>query len=33
MTYRMARPLTSALGDNWKNILTEEKIEELYSKM
>ena len=33
MTYRMARPLTRALGDNWKEILTEKKIEELYAKM
>ena len=33
MTYRMARPLASALGDNWKEILTEKKIEELYAKM
>jgi len=33
MTYRMARPLTSALGENWKEILTEEKIASLYSKM
>jgi len=33
MTYRMARPLTSALGENWKEILTEEKIASLYAKM
>ncbi len=33
MTYRMARPLTSALGENWKDILTEEKIANLYAKM
>lgn len=33
MTYRMARPLTSALGENWKDILTEKKIEDLYKKM
>jgi len=33
MTYRMARPLTSALGENWKDILTEKKIENLYAKM
>jgi hypothetical protein len=33
MTYRMARPLTSALGENWKDILTEQRIEDLYKKM
>lgn len=33
MTLRMERPLTNALGENWKNILTKEKIRELYLKM
>jgi 3-deoxy-alpha-D-manno-octulosonate 8-oxidase len=33
MTLKMERPLTSALGGNWKNILTEDKIRALYKKM
>ena len=33
MTRRMERPLTSALGPNWKDILTREKIAELYARM
>jgi len=33
MTYKMERPLTSALGENWRNILTREKIISLYKKM
>ncbi|MFA5878120.1 MAG: iron-containing alcohol dehydrogenase family protein [Candidatus Staskawiczbacteria bacterium] len=33
MTYKMDRPLTSALGKDWKNILTREKITNLYEKM
>lgn len=33
MTLRMERPLTNALGENWKEILTRDKILELYMKM
>ena len=33
MTKIMERPLTSALGQNWSNILTDEKIRNLYLKM
>jgi len=33
MTYRMERPLLSALGENWKDILNEKKLEKIYSKM
>lgn len=33
MTLRMERPLTSALGDDWRTILTEDKIREIYLKM
>lgn len=33
MTLRMERPLTNALGENWKNILTPDKIIALYEKM
>ena len=33
MTHTMERPLTSALGDNWKEILDEPKIKDLYMKM
>jgi len=33
MTLRMERPLTNALGENWKNILTRDKIRDLYLKM
>lgn len=33
MALRMEKPLTNALGDNWKEILTRDKIVELYRKM
>lgn len=33
MTYRMERPLTSALGENWRDILTPQKIQDLYERM
>ena len=33
MTQKMERPLESALGKEWKNILTREKIIDLYAKM
>ncbi len=33
MTMKMERPLTSALGPDWKNILTKDKIRELYLRM
>ena len=33
MTLRMERPLTNALGENWRNILTRDKIKELYLMM
>jgi 3-deoxy-alpha-D-manno-octulosonate 8-oxidase len=33
MTLRMERPLTNALGENWKNILTRDKIRDLYLQM
>jgi len=33
MTLKMERPLTSALGENWQDILTRDKIIELYKKM
>jgi 3-deoxy-alpha-D-manno-octulosonate 8-oxidase len=33
MTLKMERPLINALGDNWKSILTRDKIRELYYKM
>jgi 3-deoxy-alpha-D-manno-octulosonate 8-oxidase len=33
MTHKMERPLTSALGDNWQEILDEPKIKDLYLKM
>ena len=33
MAYKMERPLTNALGENWKNILTKEKIMQLYKNM
>ena len=33
MTHKMERPLTSALGDNWKEVLDESKIKDLYLKM
>ena len=32
-TYRMEKPLLNALGDNYKNILTESKIREIYSSI
>lgn len=33
MTLRMERPLTNALGENWKDLLTREKILALYNRM
>jgi len=33
MTLRMERPLTNALGENWKALLTREKILTLYERM
>jgi len=33
MTLKMERPLTSAIGENWKDVLTGEKIKELYALM
>ena len=33
MTLKMERPLTNALGSNWKNVLTRSKIKEIYNKM
>lgn len=33
MTLRMEKPLTNALGKNWKSVLTKEKIIELYKEM
>ena len=33
MTLKMEKPLTNALGENWKNILTREKIIELYRRI
>jgi 3-deoxy-alpha-D-manno-octulosonate 8-oxidase len=33
MTLVMEKPLTNALGQDWKNILTRDKIIELYKKM
>ncbi|MCZ8157110.1 MAG: iron-containing alcohol dehydrogenase family protein [Leptospira sp.] len=33
MTLRMERPLTNALGENWKSIFTAEKIKSLYAEM
>ncbi len=33
MTQRMEKPLTNALGENWRSILTEDKIAALYNKM
>jgi len=33
MTFKMEKPLINALGKNWKNILTREKVIELYKKM
>ena len=33
MTLKMERPLTNALGENWKELFTREKILSLYNKM
>jgi len=33
LTYLMEKPLSNALGENWREKLTEEKIKELYLKM
>ena len=33
MTLRMERPLTNALGSEWREILTRDKIRDLYLKM
>ena len=33
MTLKMERPLTNALGENWREILTRKKIRELYMMM
>ena len=33
MTRKMQRPLTSALGENWEEILNEDRIRELYLRM
>ncbi|MBN4077995.1 iron-containing alcohol dehydrogenase [Nitrospina gracilis] len=33
MTRKMKRPLISALGDDWQEVLTEEKIRDLYLRM
>ena len=33
MTLLMDRPLTNALGDNWREILTRDKIRDLYLAM
>lgn len=33
MTLKMEKPLKNALGDNWKHILTEDRIIKLYEKM
>jgi len=33
MTLKMERPLTNALGENWREVLTREKILDLYNKM
>ena len=33
MTLRMERPLTNALGENWRSVLTREKILDLYGRM
>ncbi len=33
MTLKMERPLTNALGDDWRTLLTEDKIRALYEKM
>jgi 3-deoxy-alpha-D-manno-octulosonate 8-oxidase len=33
MTLRMERPLTNALGPDWKTLLTRQKIRELYARM
>ena len=33
MTLRMERPLTNALGENWRDVLTRERIFDLYSRI
>src|SRR3989344_1745136 len=33
MAFKMEKPLINALGSNWRNILTKEKVIELYKKM
>ena len=33
MTLRMERPLTNALGENWREIFTKKEILDLYSRM
>jgi 3-deoxy-alpha-D-manno-octulosonate 8-oxidase len=33
MTLRMERPLTNALGENWRNVLTPERILDMYRSM
>lgn len=33
MTLRMEKPLTNALGENWRDILTRDKIVDLYNKI
>ncbi len=33
MTLRMERPLTNALGENWREHMTRERILDLYSRM
>lgn len=33
MTFRMEKPLTNALGPNWREILSKEKVIELYRRM
>jgi len=33
MTFSMEKPLTNALGENWRDILTEERIKGLYAQM
>lgn len=33
MTLKMERPLTNALGERWKEVLTRDRIKELYKKM
>jgi 3-deoxy-alpha-D-manno-octulosonate 8-oxidase len=33
MTLRMERPLTNALGENWREHMTRDRILELYGRM